>query len=363
MIHMKTLLTLFIISISLIGHPDTSLKVSQLLSHSKDEINFNKPDPLQFEETALKFLASLNSEQHRKAQMSMEDSSRVSWHFVPGASWPRKGIRLDELNEKQESLLFDHLKVSLSELGYDLVRHIMGLENVLAELEKKPEFRDPELYTAAFYGYPGKDSLWAWSFEGHHISLNFTIASDSISIAPRFFGANPAIIPSGDRKGERTLAAEEDLGFELIRSMDQTQRKKVVLKDHVHKDIVTYNISKADPLSPEGISAREMSIEQKNTLISIIHQYLSVMPKKLATERMENLENEDINEIHFAWAGAEHLGEPHYYRVQGKTFLIEFDNTQNKANHIHTVWRDFDGDFGRDLIRDHYKTADHDHHR
>lgn len=361
---MKTLIILLISSFTLIGsHANLNTITPPFINKSKSDFTFHGHSLHQPEKTALEFLASLNPEQRRKAQMPLEDSSRVSWHFLPGASWPRKGIRLDELNEKQESLLLDHLKISLSEVGYDLVRHIMGLENVLAELEKRPEYRDPELYTAAFYGHPGKDSLWAWSFEGHHISLNFTIVNDSISIAPRFFGANPATIPAGDRKGERTLAAEEDLGFELIRSMNQSQKMKAILKDHVHKDIVSYNISKADPLSPEGISVRDMNIEQKNTLISIIHQYLSVMPENLAIERMNNLQKEEIDEIHFAWAGAEHPGEPHYYRVQGKTFLIEFDNTQNNANHIHTVWRDFDGDFGRDLIRDHYKTADHNHHR
>lgn len=316
---------------------------------------------LNFEETAQNFLNSLKPDQRAKAQMHLDDSSRLTWHFLPGASFPRKGIRLDDLNNRQEILLFDHLKTSLSEVGYERVKHIMGLEKVLAEIEKRPEYRDPELYSAAFYGHPGTDSIWAWSFEGHHISLNFTIVNDSMAVAPRFFGANPATIPSGERKGERTLAEEEDLGFKMIQSMDSSQKEIALLKNHTPKDIVSYNITKADPLSPSGLPMGKMTPEQKTTMVTILHLYLSMMPDDLAQARMNNLEQEEFDKIHFAWAGSETPGKAHYYRIQGKSFLIEFDNTQNNANHIHTVWRDFEGDFGRDLIQDHYKSSDHHH--
>lgn len=316
-------------------------------------------NPIGPEKSAVKFLKSLTSEQKQKAILPFNDSSRVNWHFLPGASTPRSGIRLDEMNNKQKDLLFKLLKTSLSESGYKKTRHIMGLESVLAELEERPDYRNPEFYSAAFYGRPGKDDVWAWSFEGHHITLNFTILPDTVTIAPRFFGANPAMIPSGTRKGERTLAEEEDMGFELIRSMNAEQRKKAILRDHIHNDIISYNISKANPLSPKGISVKYLNMEQKSTLFALINHYLSVMPDDLDAARMKNLKSEEISDIHFAWAGAEQLGKPHYYRIQGKTFLIEFDNTQNDANHIHTVWRDFDGDFGRDLIREHYEHSDH----
>ncbi len=359
---MKSLFILWVGSLCLITTLVTSSPI--LASHQEltQEQNLEgEHHPPHFEKTALDFLKLLDTDQHMKAQMDLNDSSRVAWHFVPGASWPRKGIRMDDLNKNQETLLFDHLKASLSEVGYELVRHIMGLENVLAEIEKRPEYRDPELYSAAFYGHPGTDSIWAWSFEGHHISLHFTIVNDSMAVAPRFFGANPATIPSGERKGERTLAEEEDLGFKMIQSMDSQQKEKAVLKDHTPKDIVSYNISKADPLSPTGLTMKEMTPDQKSTMISILHLYLSMMPDDLAQARMENLRQEELDKIHFAWAGAEAPGKAHYYRIQGKTFLIEFDNTQNNANHIHTVWRDFEGDFGRDLIQDHYKSSDHHH--
>lgn len=355
---MKALAALLIVGLSVIML-QTTLDPKDINNQQPDYTDSKKD--IQFKKTANAFLKSLDTKQLEKAQMTMMDSSRVSWHFLPGASWSRKGIRLDELTNRQEALLFKHLKTSLSEVGYERVQHIIGLENVLAELEKRPEYRDPDLYNAAFYGHPGQDSIWAWSFEGHHISLNFTIALDSMTVAPRFFGANPATIPSGDRKGERTLAEEEDLGFELIQSLSSVQKEKAVLKNHTLKDIVSYNISKADPLRPTGLPMKEMSGAQQNTLISILHLYLSIMPDKLAEARMNNLEEEDFQEIHFAWAGSERPGKAHYYRIQGKTFLIEFDNTQNNANHIHTVWRDFDGDFGRDLIEDHYNTSNHHH--
>jgi hypothetical protein len=75
---------------------------------------------------------------------------------------------------------------------------------------------------------------------------------------------------------------------------------------------------------------------------------------------MNNIRAEEFNAIRFGWAGSTKAGKPHYYRIQGKSFLVEFDNVQNGANHIHTVWRDFNGDFGRDLIKEHYE---HSHHK
>ena len=184
-------------------------------------------------------------------------------------------------------------------------------------------------------------SLWAWSFEGHHISLNFTVVNGEISMAPRFFGVSPATIPSGSRKGERTLALEEDLGLELIQEMTPDQQKKAIIREEVFPDIVTSNASKVDPLELVGIKMNELNKDLQNTLILLIDTYLSNMPEELSEKRMKALEKESFGEIRFSWAGATELGKGHYYRIQGKSFLIEFDNTQNNANHIHSVWRDF----------------------
>lgn len=306
------------------------------------------------------FLNSLTKEQRAKAQLPFDEMTRTSWHFLPGAMWPRAGIQLGELSADQKEKLYDLLKNSLSETGYSKVIKIMDLENVLFEIgQGSADFRDPNKYHIAFYGHPEKDSLWSWSFEGHHLSLNFTILNDNISIAPRFMGASPATIKEGKRKGERTLANEEDFGLNLINALNEEQKKKAIFQKTSFFDIVTSNASEVNALQPVGIEIRDLSKEQQLILVNLLEEYLSTMPKPIAEKRIANLKMEDFDSIRFGWAGATVSGQPHYYRIQGKTFLVEFDNTQNNANHIHLVWRDFEGDFGRDLIKEHYQ---HSHH-
>jgi hypothetical protein len=190
---------------------------------------------------AIKFLQSLNNEQREKTQFEFEDSSKSKWHYLPGATWERAGIQIYELNESQKELLFSLLQDFLSEAGYTKTKRIIALEEVLVQLGGSSFVRDPEKYFAAFYGNPERDSLWAWSFEGHHISLNFTVLNDHISMAPRFFGANPATIPHGKRKGERTLDKEEDYGLELINSMSASQKQKAIFRKNAFFDITTTN--------------------------------------------------------------------------------------------------------------------------
>lgn len=312
------------------------------------------------------FLNSLNKEQRSKAQLSFESDSKYDWHYLPATMHPRAGIALNQLNSAQKQLLFTLLQSSLSETGYAKTQQIISLENILAEISGDKVRRDPEKYYAAFYGNPAKDSLWSWSFQGHHLSLNFAVLNGKTSIAPRFMGANPAIVKEGSRKGERTLAEEDDLGLELINSCSAEQKKKAIFKQEPFVDIVTKNSAEVNPLQPTGIKMQELNKSQQTILLRLIDEYLSTMPEDLAKERMKKLETEEKDEIRFGWAGATQLGEGHYYRIQGKSFLIEFDNTQfdterNKANHIHSVWRDFDGDFGRDLIREHYQNSGHHH--
>ena len=307
---------------------------------------------------AAEFLNSLDDEQRQKAHFSFDDLSRSSWHYLPGAFWPRSGIWLHELTANQKELIFKLLKNSLSETGYKKTQKIIDLENVLAEMSGNTTFRDPEKYNVAFYGIPEKDSLWAWSFEGHHLSLHFTHSRDNVSILPRFLGANPAIIKSGKRKGERTLDKEDDFGLNLINSMSSLQREKAIFQKIAYLDIVTSNSTEVGPLRAVGIKMQELNDNQQSILLDLITEYLSTIPKKLAVLRMKSIK-EDYGEIRFGWAGALELGKAHYYRIQGTSFLVEFDNTQNDANHIHTVWRDFDGDFGRDLIREHYQESHH----
>ncbi len=308
---------------------------------------------------AKKFLKSLNREQLKIAQMPFDDMGKQDWHYLPATMHPRSGIAINQLKPEQKQLLFELLHSSLSETGYSKTKQIISLENVLAEITGDTVTRDPEKYYTAFYGNPEKDSLWSWSFQGHHVSLNFTILNGEISIAPRFLGANPATVLTGNRKGERTLATEEDLGLELVNSLSAEQKKKAVFQQKSDYDIVTANSPEVVPLKPVGIKMEELNVSQQTVLLHLIDEYLATMPEELATKRMENLKTEETDEIRFGWAGAMESMKGHYYRIQGKSFLIEFDKTQNNANHIHSVWRDFDGDFGRDLIREHYQNSKH----
>ncbi len=212
---------------------------------------------------ATNFLNALNKEQRAKTQYNFNHNSKYIWHYLPAASFSRPGISLAELSQNQKDLLFNLLKNSLSETGYAKTRQIMSLEDVLAEISGNHNYRDPEKYYAAFYGNPAKDSLWAWSFQGHHISLNFTVFNGETSIAPRFLGANPATVKEGKRKGERTLAAEEDLGLELINSCDDEQSKKAIFMERSYFDIVTTNAKEVDPLKPVGIKMKELNESQQ----------------------------------------------------------------------------------------------------
>lgn len=301
------------------------------------------------------FLTGLTDEQRASVVLPMDDNSREQWHFFPATMWPRPGLQVGDLNAEQRDLLWAFLQEVLSAAGYKKAQDVIELERVLTAMGGDPDFRDPLKYHIVFYGDPARDPVWAWSFEGHHLSLNATIVDGKVSIAPRFFGANPAVIPTGERTGHRVLADEEDVAFTLIKSMSPDQRDRAIFSTSAPPDILTFNESRVDPLDPEGIAYRDLSNSQQAILRQLLQTYLSVMPEALAQERLEKLRSESFDEIRFAWAGATDRKKPHYYRVQGKSFLIEYDNTLDNVNHVHSVWRDFNGDFGRDLIKEHYE--------
>jgi CheY-like chemotaxis protein len=209
----------------------------------------------------------------------------------------------------------------------------------------------------------GKGELrWGWRFEGHHLSLNFTVVDGApVAWAPAFFGANPAEVRQGPRAGLRALGEEEDLARELVRSLDPAQRGAAIVAASTPRGIITGTELEIDLLSPAGIPITELRPGQAELLVSLLNQYLGRMEDRIAHARRVRIEESDLSRITFAWAGSTEPGEAHYYRIQGPTFLIEYDNTQNNANHIHSVWRDFGGDFGRDLLREHYREAPHPH--
>jgi hypothetical protein len=310
-------------------------------------------------EAANKFLASLTPEQKAKANFEFGDAQRFDWHFIPR---DRKGVPLKELDEKQRGLAMEFMKTGLGAAGYQKATTIMSLEPVLAQLEGPSRRfpRDPQLYYFSIFGTPSANDPWGWRVEGHHISLQFTVVKgELVSNTPLFFGANPAEVREGERKGLRALAGEEDRGRELVAALDEKQRAVAIFDKTAPGDIITMNIRKADPLKPEGIAAGQLTKQQKSLLEKLLDEYLSRMPQDIADERSKKLRLYGFDKIHFAWAGGVNKGDPHYYRIQGPTFLVEYDDTQNNANHIHSVWRDFNGDFGRDLLREHLQAFPH----
>lgn len=308
---------------------------------------------------ALAFVNSLNDMQKKKAVFPFDEMNRYEWHYLPAAMIARTGISVKELDSTQKQNLYELMQVYLSKEGYARTKDIMGFEYLLKELEPNNPIRIPENYFVTIYGVPGKDATWGWKFSGHHVALNFTIVDDKLSFAPFFFGVYPAQVKDGPKKGTRLLKDEEDLGFELVNSLSQEQKEKAIFELKAFTDIVTTNAANVGPLKPVGIFARDLTQEQKKLLNKLIVAYLLSMPTEIATARMKKITTEDMSSIRFGWAGGTESGIPHYYRVQGASFLIEFDNTQSKANHIHTVWRDFNGDFGADLLREHYHSTHH----
>jgi hypothetical protein len=338
----------------------TELASPTELSRLPEETNDpSRPVFAQLTSATEEFLASLRPNQRQKAAFSFDDAERINWHFVPR---PRRGLPLGEMTPEQQSLARRILRTALSQRGYLKASTIIELELVLREMGENPSFRDPQLYYFSVFGSPGGEAPWGIRAEGHHLSLNFTLVGDSlVATAPAFMGANPAEVRVGSRAGLRALAAEEDLARELVHALDAKQRAVAVIANASPRDIVTGAAARVEPLSPTGIRVTELTPRQTQLLVRLIDEYLGRMAEPLAARRRATLEKADFGEVAFAWAGSLERGQPHYYRIQGPSFLIEYDNSQNNANHIHTVWRDFDGDFGRDLLRDHYRKAPHSH--
>jgi hypothetical protein len=318
---------------------------------------------------AASFVDSLSPEQRRQAVFPFDSSERTHWNYIPTEAFPRKGLTVKEMSEPQRKLAHALLRAGLSQHGYLTATAIMDLEAILGELEQHDRDagrpaegmrRDPVRYFFSVFGTPSTSQTWGWRVEGHHVSLHFTVVSGTlIASSPSMFGSNPAEVPDGPKKGTRILASEEDTARALLLSLDASQRAKAVIDGVAPNEILTTNKVMIDPLSPVGVLADQLSAGQRELLIRVVEAYTSFMADDIAAERLARLRKAGLEKIAFAWAGEAERGKKHYYRVQGPTFLIEYDNTQNNGNHIHSVWREFDGDFGRDLLREHLKAVAH----
>ena len=309
---------------------------------------------------AYDFLQTLSADQRKDIVFEIDSKERFNWHYIPRS---RKGIPLKELNAAQRKAAMRLLSTALSDTGYTKTKSIIDLEAVLREAEGRPvddNYRDAGNYYFTIFGNPATDSIWGWRLEGHHISLNFSAAENRLlSGTPGFLGTNPAIILSGPEKGKHILKDETDLGLAMLNSLDEEQKRKAVISLVAPSDILTSASRKAMIDYPAGILYNQLTPAQQKLFLQLLSVYIHRYTRLFAMDMMKEIEDAGLNKLRFAWAGEQQtgLGNPHYYRIQGPTIIIEYDNTQNNANHIHTVVRDLKNDFGGDELMEHYKTS------
>ncbi len=302
------------------------------------------------------FLVLLNEDQAGEARYDFDDDERFDWHYIPRE---RNGIALKDMNEKQRQAALALLRSCLSDQGYQKANSIMALENVLREVENRTAddtYRDPLNYSITVFGNPDENALWGWRLEGHHISLNFSSADGQIiSSTPTFWGSNPAIVRSGRNTGRQVLKQESDLGFTLVNSLSSNQMKTAVISPKAPSEIITRNQRTAELQEEKGLGYTQMNEQQQKLFRQLLNVYVRNYQFGFAKRLMDKIEKAGIDNLSFAWAGSLQPGAGHYYRIQGPMLLIEYDNTQNNANHVHTVVRDLTNDFAGDILREHYQ--------
>ena len=311
--------------------------------------------------TARTFLSQLNGRQRDAATFPFDDPERTAWAYVPQK---RGGMPLRSLNDKQRAAAFELLRSGLSERGMTLAHGVIELEGILREVEGPLSRlllrRDPGRYYLSVFAGPGPIPPSGWRFEGHHLSVNVTdLGPNGQVVAPLFVGANPARVASGPRQGFRLLAAEEDLAFELLRMLDAEQSARATIGAETFGNIVSGTDPAVSPIAFAGLAAGEMTAAQQQQLRRLLELYAGRMADSSASRQLRRIEEAGFEQLHFAWAGSRQPGGSHYYRIHGPTVLVEYDNTPGGGNHIHTVWRDLENDFGGDLLRRHYAREPH----
>ena len=309
-------------------------------------------------QAARQFLATLEPAKAQKARYAYDSAERFNWHFVPKE---RNGLNFKEMTPEQQKAALALLRVGVSSDGVKRLETLRQMENVLKEIEQgRGPVRDPDLYFFTIFGEPSDEGKWGWRYEGHHVSLQWSVnAGKIVADTPQFLGANPGEIRDGAMKGTRLLAKEEDLGFELVQSLDEKQKQSAIVGATAPNEIFTGNSRQAAIQEDKGVAYSELTSAQKKILDKLIVQHAALQTSELSKKRMTAIRRAGMDNVKFAWMGSMERGKGHYYRIQGRTFLIEFDNTQNNANHVHTAWRDFKGDFGTDLIAEHYQRSPH----
>jgi hypothetical protein len=339
------------------------------------------------------FLTSLTPEQRQKATYPLVSEEWTRWHFIPTNGFPRNGLPFAEMTDGQRQRAHDLMRASLSNVGYTTASTIMQLEVPLKAIETAAaaaraqaaaaqpaqpaqggqargggggrgggQTRDPNLYYFTVFGNPTVKGSWGWRAEGHHLSLHFAVDNGKMQVTstPQFMGANPAQVPAGyAMAGTRVLAAQEDLGRALLAALDEKQRGVALVSPKAGGDIKTATTVRVSALEPAGLGASAMTAAQRDMLMRIVESYAGMMPPDIAADRLAKIKAAGTEKLTFAWAGSTEKGQQYHYQVQGPTFVLEHNNTQNNGNHIHSVWRDFNGDFGRDLLAEHMAMLPH----
>jgi hypothetical protein len=304
---------------------------------------------------ATAFLSSLTAAQQKQATFAYNDPERLNWHYIPRV---RKGLPLRDLEGKALKAAEAFIASGLSSAGYDQAVKVMSLEEVLFLLEtsgtreERRERRHPKKYYLSVFGKPASSGTWGWRVEGHHISLNYVIKDGKVvSTTPEFFGANPGTIDAGVGRTLRVLAAEEDLARQILKLCSPEQESVAWIDKQAPNDLRGANVTQPDTTAPVGLPVSRMSGAQKKLMGKLLNEYLKNMPADVEKERRARLEKAGLDSVYFAWWGDAEQHKRHYYRVQGPTFLIEYNNTQNNANHVHSYWRNLAGDFNIPLKR------------
>lgn len=302
---------------------------------------------------AEKFLNTLDATQKIKAALPFTSEERENFRYTPR---DRAGLPLKDMNETQSQAAIQLLNSALSEKGLLKATQIMSLEGILAELENDPVKRDPTRYFVAIFGTPGDPKGWGWRFEGHHLSVNITfVQGQGISVTPSFLGSNPGEVREGPQKGLRVLAAEEDLARSLTTTLLAAGKTQVLFSEKAPAEIISFENRQATALDPVGVLASDLTPTQRSALLTLLSEYTGRFRPEMAATDMAKIKSAGLEKIRFGWAGGTKPGDAYYYRIQGPTFLMESANTQNQANHVHATWRDFTGDFGRDLLGEHLR--------
>jgi hypothetical protein len=322
------------------GADSSSLLVdaSSLPAATSSEAPDEKTLIANMQEAATHYFDSLDPAQQAKTAYAFADEERFRWHWTTPRGFPRNGLPLREMNDEQKKAALALLQASISSAGVEKSLNIMSLQRDLGN--------DPELYFVTLFGTPGTSEPWGWRWEGHHLSRHFTVAGEQVAMTPFFHGSWPTTSESG----LRAMPREEDAALELINSLAGEAREATIFQPDTLTVHVTQNAARVDPLAPVGIAYGDLNGEQQALVVEIMQTYLASLPETMAAPSFERISAAGLDEIRFGWAGSLEHQRPQYYRLQGPTFLLEFDNSRNRGTHIHSVWRDFERDFGYHLL-------------